>query len=415
LLAPISGLLGTLLLADAARLLCPGTRHAGLFAAAALNATLLFGAGAVTMTPDTPLLLFWIISLWALARFGASGQGGWLPLAGAAAGCALVSKLTAVFLGLGAAAWFVVVPELRPWLRRPWPWLAAALGLAIFAPVVLWNAAHEWISVTRQGGRLAFWEPARAVRYVGELIGGQIGLATPILFVLFTAGIVIATRRALRTREKSSTLLALLSVPPLILFTQHALGDRVQANWPAIVYPTAAIAAAGMTILRRWRVPAIALGAAITACLYVQLSFAPLTLSRELDPSLRLLAGWQHFADEVEAARAASGASFVVSDQYIIVAELAFHLPDSVRVVANDPRWTYFDLPHPDRAGQTALVVQTERRQYVFPPFGGAPLVPVGEVARGRDGVVAERYHLYCVVWPASADRESVVLPHRED
>src|SRR5204862_7797709 len=48
LLAPLAAALGSLLLAQAGELLLPG-RRAGLFAAALLNATLLFGVGAVTM------------------------------------------------------------------------------------------------------------------------------------------------------------------------------------------------------------------------------------------------------------------------------------------------------------------------------------------------------------------------------
>ena len=67
LLGPLSVALASLLLADAADRLLPG-RRAGLRAAALLNATLLFGVGAVLMTPDTPLLVFWIACLWALAR-----------------------------------------------------------------------------------------------------------------------------------------------------------------------------------------------------------------------------------------------------------------------------------------------------------------------------------------------------------
>ena len=414
LLAPVSGAIGSLLLADAARLLCPRAPHAGLFAAAALNATLLFGAGTATMTPDTPLLFFWTASLWALARFDASGRGWWLIIAGAASGCALASKYTAAFFGLGAALWFVAVPRLRPWLSRPWPWLAAALGLTVFAPVVVWNVAHGWVSFARQGGRLGDWEPARAARYLGELIGGQIALATPLLFILFTAGVVVAALRAVRTRQAAPALLALLSVPPLVVFAQHALGDRVQANWPAVVYPAAVIAASCMTVLQRWRIPALALGAAITGLIYLQAAFSLFPLPAPLDPSQRQLAGWRNLAHDIAAARNAAGASFVVSDQYGVASELAFYLPKDILVIGNDPRWPDFNLSRPRLAGQTGLVVQSERRSFILPPYNGAQLVPAGEVARSRDGVTVERYRLYRIVWPASADEESALLPHPE-
>ena len=84
LLGPFSAALGSVLLADAAERLLPG-RRAGIVAAALLNATLLFGVGAVVMTPDTPLLFFWTACLWALAHI-ASGGGAGLGLASGPAG-----------------------------------------------------------------------------------------------------------------------------------------------------------------------------------------------------------------------------------------------------------------------------------------------------------------------------------------
>src|ERR1022692_2160499 len=58
LLGPLSAALGSILLYDAAERLFSG-RRAGLTAAVLFNATLASGVGAVIMTPDTPLLLFW--------------------------------------------------------------------------------------------------------------------------------------------------------------------------------------------------------------------------------------------------------------------------------------------------------------------------------------------------------------------
>src|ERR1700691_3767427 len=100
LLGPFSAAAGSLLLYDAAERLFPG-RRAGLTAAALLNATLALGAGAVIMTPDTPLLLFWTAALWAGARLACGGAAAWWLAAGLFAGLALDSKYTAAFLPLG--------------------------------------------------------------------------------------------------------------------------------------------------------------------------------------------------------------------------------------------------------------------------------------------------------------------------
>ena len=82
LLGPLSAAAGSLLLARTTDALLPG-RGAGIVAASLLNGTLLLGIGAVTMTPDTPLILFWTASLWALSQLLRTGRGAWWLLAGA--------------------------------------------------------------------------------------------------------------------------------------------------------------------------------------------------------------------------------------------------------------------------------------------------------------------------------------------
>ncbi|MDE8347584.1 MAG: glycosyltransferase family 39 protein, partial [Acidocella sp.] len=61
-MGPLAAALGSVLLWDAGERLFPH-RQAGVMAAAMLNATLLVGTGAIIMTPDTPLLLFWTAGL----------------------------------------------------------------------------------------------------------------------------------------------------------------------------------------------------------------------------------------------------------------------------------------------------------------------------------------------------------------
>jgi 4-amino-4-deoxy-L-arabinose transferase-like glycosyltransferase len=407
LMGPLSVAVASVLLIDAAERLLP-RRRAGLLAAALLNATLLLGVGAVVMTPDTPLLFFWTCCLWAAARWlrpavaqhgEAFGNDYWWLAIGLFAGLAMTSKYTAAFLWFGIALWLLATPPLRTQLLRPAPWLGAVLGGAVVLPVVLWNAEHGWASFARQGGRVAEWHPASAVRFVGELIGGQIGLVTPLVFVLFTAGVVFAVRRAWRTGDPVWTLLTALTVPPSLVFIQHAFGDRVQGNWPAIIYPAAAIAAAGLTepAWRRLHAPALALGLAITLIVYLQAIVAPLRLPIRFDPITLRLSGWDAFAAGIAAVRRQQSADFVVADQYGVAAELAFDLPADIPVVGIEPRWSRFDLPRPTLAGRTGILVRSARRAGDIDRDRWSEIADLGTVERSREGSTIETFHLFRV------------------
>ncbi len=398
LLAPLSGALGTLLLIRAGDDLLPG-RNAGLTAAILLNATLLFGVGAVTMTPDTPVLFFWTLALFALARLVATGQGGWWLLAGLATGLTLASKYTGFLLAGGAVLWTLATPAIRPWLRRPQPWLGAMLALAVFAPVLLWNAAHGWASFAKQGGRAGVFDLSRAPQFLGELVGGQAGLATPVIFVLSMAGISFALRRGL-SGTANWTLLLALTLLPLLVFLQHALGDRVQANWPAIIYPAAAIAAAGLPAPWHRAVrPGVLLGLALTLIAWTQAAFAPFALPMRLDPTLLRLGGWTSLAADIAAERGRSGATFVASDNYGHAALLALLLPPDIPVLAIEERWRLFDLPDARAAiaGRSGLLLRSARRDEAPAPDDWSVISRPMRLDRARNGMTAEGFRLYPV------------------
>ena len=406
LLGPLSVALGSWLLARAAEDLFPG-RRAGPWAAALLNATLLIGVGAVAITPDTPLVIFWVAALWALARLHATRGANWWLAFGALAGLALASKYTAVLLGAGVVLWLLLDRTARPWLARWQLWAGGAIALAVFAPVIAWNAAHDWASFAKQGGRAAA-SGGDALRWIGELIGGQVGLATPLVFLLCAVGAGLAAGTWLRRGDSAAGLLACLILPGAALFLWQATGSRVQGNWPAILYPAAAIAAAALPGPRwqRLRRPAVLLGAAMTAVVYLQAAAAPIPLPRRSDPTLARLGGWPNFAAAAEAARQREGAAFLAAEEYGLAAELAFRLPEA-RVIALDPRWRLFALPAPP-SGVTGLLIRSERRGEGPPLWPGA--MPVeGVLVRARHGVEAERYRLYRVT--TAGDQPAVILP----
>ncbi|MBS1088936.1 ArnT family glycosyltransferase [Gluconobacter wancherniae] len=352
LLGPISAFFGSCILYKAAtNLITPGLYIlVGERAVLLLNATLMLGLGAATMTPDTPLLFFVSLTLYALSRALIASEVGlsrvWWAITGAMLGLAFDAKYTAALIGIGIGG-FVLTDRRRLW-RQLGPWGAIPVLMMVMSPVIYWNATHHWASFIKQGGRNGDWHPARALQFLGELLGGQIGLATPIIFVIFVYG-------AYRTLRRENLLAWLIFLPACVFFI-HAFGDRVQANWPAVIYPVLALAAAGTN----WRIrTAVVSGFALTLGVTVQAAFSPVPLTAHQDPILRQTAGWQEFAHSLAVRATEQGASALVVRDYALASELAFS-QNVLPVVGDDPRWQLFSLPAHNVA--IGLRVEEERR-----------------------------------------------------
>src|SRR6202035_5079614 len=73
----------------------------------------LVSIGAVFVSPDAPLVVFWTLGLSALVELWRTGQRRWLIALGLALGLALQSKFTAVFFVAGVGFALVATPSLR--------------------------------------------------------------------------------------------------------------------------------------------------------------------------------------------------------------------------------------------------------------------------------------------------------------
>ncbi len=344
-------------------------------------------AGAPLATPDTPLVFFWTLALAGLAEVWRGREGGWW-LVGLAAGAAGLAKMTAGFLGLGVVLALAATPSLRGQWRRPGPWIAAALALAVLSPFLAWNATHGLATFLKQGGRLQ--ARAFAPHYLAEFLGAQILLFNPLTAAAASYG---AWRLRANPSEPVRLLLASLA-PALAYFALHALHDRVQGNWPAPLYPALALLAARATRQMRWVAPmAAALGLALVAAAYWHLATARPTFGPS-DPFLRI-GGWRGLSGQVFAAAEARHAGFVLAQGYAATSLLTFYGPPSPPVAefGEPERWTF--RPPVALAGQGVAF---------GPPGFGAALArlypevkPLRTLRRRVGGVELEPYVLFTV------------------
>lgn len=333
----------------------------------------LMAVGGVIVTPDTPSVLFWGLSAWALAELHMSCNANWWLIVGLFAGLGLLSKYSNLFVGAGIVLWLVAVPANRSWFRSWQLWAGSVLACVLALPVVVWNAQHGWVSFTKQFGRVGRGHQVTA-SYFGELAGAFFGLASPGIAALALLGLAKVVRSAIVERDQSNAMLAAGILPMLAYFLLHSMHDRVQPNWLAPLYPSLAICAAiALGTIESARAPgdafgklgkfALAVGFVLSGLIYLH-AINPLVQVPGLkDPSSQMR-GWRQLAADVERVRVSTGACWIATSSYATTGQLAYELKDKVPVAQLAERLRYLHLPAIDDAvlACPALYVELERR-----------------------------------------------------
>jgi 4-amino-4-deoxy-L-arabinose transferase-like glycosyltransferase len=331
------------------------------------NAAPLVGFGAMLILPDAATTLFWCLTLWAILKSLRTGRGGWWMLAGAAAGCAALSKYSALFLGPGILWWLLSSADGRRKLQGPWPWVALLIAGALFMTNVAWNAGHHWITFAKQFGRVAphGFKPLGPLSFLVVLVLLSNPLTTPFLVRALGRG---------DGQGRGLDLVLISAVPFFAYLCLHSLHADVEAHWPAPLYPTLAILAAaganGLTSrgMRGVATAAPIVGFALSTLALIHMA-APQTdgLWRR-DPS-HPLRGWPTFVRTVEGLRAANGAAWIGTVSYGTYAQLEDHhasAPPSQQApmlqVTERRRYLFTTPPSPRLLAQPGLIVDLTRR-----------------------------------------------------
>lgn len=331
-----------------------GGDESALRASIVLACLPLAGAGLVLATPDGGLLLFTALALLAVeraVRVGTTSRaalGAW-ALAGLWCGAAMSSKYTGVLLPASLVVALALIPSLRRHFATPGPYVAVALASLVMIPVLQWNAQHDWASF-----RFQLAHGLTPVRGSGigrelELVAGQLGIVTPILFVL----IVMAVTRGLRAANEATTrMLAIVSTLTFLFFAYSAWKRTAEPNWPAPAYiPAIALLAAyaGTLTWERWFAAGWKLAAALLALTYVWSIFPIVPIAARKDPMARG-AGFEALAARVAQARDSlqpgRATIYIAGQKYQDASELAYWIPGHPEILSfnNGYRHNQYDL-----------------------------------------------------------------------
>lgn len=406
LLSILGGIVSTWAIWRAADLLFR-EKHVGAIAALFFNLTLVGSVGTMLSTSDQALVMCTSLLLLALAKLFETGNGVWWLAIGLAFGLGMCAKYTTAFYVVAIYLWLVMVPAYRHWFLSLWPWVGALVATLVFLPVVDWNAHHEWASIVYQGKRMQV--DSLTLKYLAELVGSQLGLATPSILVLAVMGLA-AARGSTPEQRNALVLLRAAVLPGALYFVWHALHQRVQGNWPEILYPPAMIAAA-FAVTQAGKLPgmagkavvwsnrtAIPVGVTLAVMVYAQCVFGILPIGKS-DPTSRILGyGWTELAAGIEQAAARDGAAAIIASEYQPVSSQSFYGRGPLPVIQLSQRVRWANEPKPDRKvlNQRLLYVcrepcaKVDRLHQRFATFDY-----LGSLPRRRGSVDIESYRLY--------------------
>jgi 4-amino-4-deoxy-L-arabinose transferase-like glycosyltransferase len=378
--------------------------RAAIIVVAMMEASLYYGLLTTKVVPDVPLVLFVTAMVWALVRLAVSNDARWWLAAGMFAGLAALSKFTVAML-LPAVLAFTFVPAWRGrWLRSPYPWAAAMIALLLFAPVLIWNAEHDWASFRFQAVRATAAHPL-SLRTLGEFVGMQFGLVGFVMLPVILTGVALTAWRGYRSKEPVAVLLSTAVIVPFLYFLWKSLSLRVGDTWPTFIWPLGfAAAAINLAMLRqerwsasfiamsfRWARIAIVTGVAFVVAVIAYYLAAPFNLIGRTDP-VGGEAGFQPVIERIDAELAKTGASWIATTDYRTYAMLRWFLHDRVPVVQINERGRYQGFRAPDMAliaGRVGLYVAPQPYDspgyevWASVPAKREPLETVNRVWRG--------------------------------
>jgi dolichol-phosphate mannosyltransferase len=382
-----------------------------------------FFLSGLLMTPDAPLTAAWAAALYYLERSLIAGRSrAWWGV-GLALGFGAISKYTIGLLVPVTLLFMLWDQPSRRWWRSWQPYAAALVAAAVFSPVILWNAAHDWASFAFQTTRRLGEAPRFALH---KLIAAVVILITPTGALALTAAYSgaragtgpLATGDDAHGRRRRR-FVALAILVPLSVFALFSLRHEVKLDWTgapslAALPVIAAVMAAsrstgfGAWVRRAWGPTLVLLLLIYGAGLhYLVLGLPGIGYSKhtELIPI-----GWRDLSRQVEGTAAAireqtGTAPLIVGlDRYATASELAFYGTKRVDTVIETSssnlfggmglmyeRWTPARL----QRGKTLLLVAWSPGELADKEIESHAerLDPIAEGTLTRDGHVVRHYY----------------------
>ncbi|HVK60764.1 MAG TPA: glycosyltransferase family 39 protein [Bdellovibrionales bacterium] len=348
----------------------------------------ILSVGGLLMVPDAPMAAAWMGFTYLLWRLWSRPDASWTEwiAAGVVLGLGFLSKYTIVLCAVSGVALFTFSPRRNEFARSK-IYVAILIAAVLCLPIVLWNIQYDWPSLKfhlkeRQSGGGG----ANFNRWLQYFVSQAVALG-PVLFFACVAGLVASFRRL---NDRRWFFIALVSSPPLFIFTAQALFAEFKPHWPVPAYPLLFIGVSALYFEWRERQPKSLFRQSLIALLFFYFALlnilAPIALVSPVIPKLaRVFApgaewdpkfdptndmyGWD--AAVAEANRLRDGEEkktgerpFLSSSRYQLVSQIAFASQEDVaRVIPTKDEYSFVqdEAYWTERLGKSSIFIVDHR------------------------------------------------------
>jgi 4-amino-4-deoxy-L-arabinose transferase-like glycosyltransferase len=357
----------------------------------ALNTLPEMMTASIIMTPDTPVFLFFSLTIYYLWRLIETNKTKYWYITGLFFGLALLSKYTAVLFGLSLFV-YMIADRKWNWFKNKHFYLMFIVSFIVFLPVIIWNSQHDWISFTFQlhhglTSKTIHWD------HVFDYLGSQCLAAGPIIFII---GIFVATGYFCSKNSKKIFVSA-FSIPIIMFFLFTALKRNSEANWPAFAYFAFSIMSSAYLLENRSKIKrkiliyGVAFNFIISFLLglHVKYTIIPLRLfSRHatVADATNWFHGWKELGDNL----VKRDIKYVVTDTQQWGGALAYYTKNKLKVFTEHEsgnQFKYWTIPSDLVYSKTAVVKVDKDMEDDFSEIENADIITVS-----RNGIPIRQY-----------------------
>lgn len=203
----------------------------------ALNSILIFAsiilvnAGYIIATPDSPLMLFWSMSLYYAYRAIFIGSKSDFILTGIAVGLMMLSKYASILFVAGLLIFLLI--KRRDIFKNPYFYAAIVIATILVSPVLWWNYQNDWISFKFQ------WNHGKTNNFtihpliLLDFILGQFAIFSPVFAAILFWFIL---KKRLYFKDDKLFYLVTSTLTILLFFAYKDLYKNMELDWVAPAY-----------------------------------------------------------------------------------------------------------------------------------------------------------------------------------